>query len=163
MLAITETLATKEGLDWAFCDTDSMALAKPDHMDEREFREATSTVLEWFAPLNPYEQKGSLLRIEDANHSVQDGAPGDQPEPLFCLAIPRSVTRCSTLMRTKAQSFVKRQRTGSVICVRRIRMTTPQVGFPHPKSRCQPSVLIAGNTIFGTGSPKPYLAVTPTK
>ena len=27
MLAITERLVLDEGLDWAFCDTDSMALA----------------------------------------------------------------------------------------------------------------------------------------
>jgi hypothetical protein len=30
MLAITERRLLDEGLDWAFCDTDSMAFAKPD-------------------------------------------------------------------------------------------------------------------------------------
>ena len=32
MLAITERLALDAGLDWAFCDTDSMALAQPEGM-----------------------------------------------------------------------------------------------------------------------------------
>src|SRR6185437_1203841 len=37
MLAITERLIIDAGLDWAFCDTDSMAIAKPDAISEREF------------------------------------------------------------------------------------------------------------------------------
>lgn len=37
MLAIAETLTTQAGLDWTFCDTDSMAIAKPDGMKGEEF------------------------------------------------------------------------------------------------------------------------------
>jgi hypothetical protein len=37
MLAISETLALQSGLDWAFCDTDSMAIAKPVEMDDQTF------------------------------------------------------------------------------------------------------------------------------
>jgi hypothetical protein len=44
MLAITERLVTDEGLDWAFCDTDSMAIAKPDFMADDEFRMRVSRV-----------------------------------------------------------------------------------------------------------------------
>ena len=36
MLAIAETLAAEAGLDWTFCDTDSMALAKPEAMDDQD-------------------------------------------------------------------------------------------------------------------------------
>ena len=35
MLAITESLVLDRGLEWAFCDTDSMAIAKPAGMDPR--------------------------------------------------------------------------------------------------------------------------------
>ena len=38
MLAITERLVLDNGLDWAFCDTDSMAIAKPADMDEEDVR-----------------------------------------------------------------------------------------------------------------------------
>ena len=37
MLAIAESLALDSGLDWAFCDTDSMAIAKPDGIDQAAF------------------------------------------------------------------------------------------------------------------------------
>src|SRR6516162_8193949 len=37
MLAISEKLTSLSGLDWAFCDTDSMALAKPPGMEGAEF------------------------------------------------------------------------------------------------------------------------------
>ena len=37
MLGIAERLCVEKDLDWAFCDTDSMALAKPDGMGQAEF------------------------------------------------------------------------------------------------------------------------------
>jgi hypothetical protein len=37
MLAIAESLCMAGGLDWAFCDTDSLAIAKPDEMGEADF------------------------------------------------------------------------------------------------------------------------------
>ena len=68
MLAIAESLCVAKGLDWAFCDTDSMAIAKPDDMDEAEFFERAQSICDWFSPLNPYEKKGSIFKIEDANY-----------------------------------------------------------------------------------------------
>ena len=53
MLAIAETLARQHGLDWAFCDTDSMALAKPDGMTTGDFDRHTKSICSWFKPLNP--------------------------------------------------------------------------------------------------------------
>ncbi len=84
MLAITERRAIDAELDWAFCDTDSMALAKPEHMGESEFYEKAQNVQEWFTPLNPYAQKAPLLKIEDYNYSLSEKR---QFEPLYCHAI----------------------------------------------------------------------------
>jgi len=87
MLAITETLAIKHGLNWAFCDTDSMAFAKPETMDQRQFVDAVQKVCDWFVPLNPYNKKGSLLKIEDANYQLRNGKRTNKFAPLYCLAI----------------------------------------------------------------------------
>ncbi len=87
MLAMAERLATDAGLDWAFCDTDSMALAKPGTMAEAEFLVRAGRVGDWFAPLNPYATKGPLCKVEDANYRLSDGKTGDAIEPLCCFAI----------------------------------------------------------------------------
>jgi hypothetical protein len=84
MLAITERLAHDVGLEWAFCDTDSMAMAKPAEMIQQDFFEKAGQVQEWFNPLNPYAGNTPLLKIEDYNYSLSDH---DQLTPLYCLAI----------------------------------------------------------------------------
>lgn len=84
MLAITERQAYDTGLDWAFCDTDSMALAKPENMNVEEFYERARQVQEWFTPLNPYEEQTPLLKIEDYNYGLFDK---EKFEPLYCLAV----------------------------------------------------------------------------
>ena len=53
MLALAEHRAMEVGLDWVFCDTDSLALAKPDEMSEGEFEVATARVLNWFVAFDP--------------------------------------------------------------------------------------------------------------
>ena len=87
MLAITERLIIARGLDWAFCDTDSMAIAKPDDMPDPAFLAKIEAIRQWFAPLNPYAEKGSLLKFEDINSRVEDGRPSKTFEPLYCFAI----------------------------------------------------------------------------
>jgi hypothetical protein len=84
MLAISEALILENGLEWAFCDTDSMAIAKADEMDPEAFIERAKSVCDWFVPLNPYEQKGSLFKIEEQNFSHDDP---EKLEPLYCLAV----------------------------------------------------------------------------
>lgn len=84
MLALAEHRATDEGLDWVFCDTDSLALAKPDEMSERQFEVAVKAVIDWFEPLDPYDVGKSILNAERANFAAGDG---DKVEPLYCLAI----------------------------------------------------------------------------
>jgi len=83
MLAIAERLAADAGLDWSFCDTDSMAFAKPDDLEGDDFTARVRSIVDWFEPLNPYEFSGSILKIEDVN----DGLDGGGLEPLYCLAI----------------------------------------------------------------------------
>ena len=84
MLAITERQAIDAGIDWAFCDTDSMALAKPQDMGQDEFYARAQKVQEWFTPLNPYVDILPLLKIEDHNYSLSNK---EIFEPLYCYAV----------------------------------------------------------------------------
>ena len=83
MLGIAEKLTIKQGLDWAFCDTDSLAIARPKGISRPEFRKRAQKVIAWFVPLNPYKQPGSILKIEDVNC----GIGSNKLEPLYCFAI----------------------------------------------------------------------------
>ena len=88
MLGIAERLCVEKGLDWAFCDTDSMAIAKPDGMGQAEFFERAQSICEWFSSLNPYEKKGSIFKIEDANYPIRSATVSEAKfEPLFCYCI----------------------------------------------------------------------------
>lgn len=87
MLTTAERLTLDSGLDWAFCDTDSMALVKPESMNERMFQEKAKAIRDWFDELNPYETKGPIFKIEDANFGVTAGRLSKTIEPLYCLAI----------------------------------------------------------------------------
>jgi hypothetical protein len=87
MLGIAERLCGEQGLDWAFCDTDSMAIAKPEGMGQAEFYERAHSICEWFSSLNPYEKKSSIFKIEDANYLIAGDSVGSDLEPLFCYCI----------------------------------------------------------------------------
>jgi hypothetical protein len=87
MLAISETLSMRSGLDWALCDTDSMALAKPPSMTHDKFIGRAKSVCNWFTPLNPYKQKWPLFKIEDINYGIEDGKITKVLTPLYCLAV----------------------------------------------------------------------------
>ncbi len=87
MLACAERLALDAGLDWVFCDTDSLAIAKPENMAEPTFWQTVDTVRDWFIPLNPYAKPGSILKLEDKNYGLVNGEPEGGVEPLFCLAV----------------------------------------------------------------------------
>ena len=65
---------------WAFCDTDSMAIAKPAGMDHETFVKECLKVASWFDPLNPYEAKRPLFKVEDANY----GIGSKDIAPLYC-------------------------------------------------------------------------------
>ncbi|WP_159012841.1 DNA polymerase domain-containing protein [Acidisoma sp. S159] len=83
MLAMTERLISYHGLDWVFCDTDSMAIAKPAGLDPEVFRGKVEAIAHWFEGLNPYNFAGSILKIEDVNNRIAT----HQPEPLYCFAV----------------------------------------------------------------------------
>jgi hypothetical protein len=87
MLTCAERLALDGGLDWVFCDTDSLAIAKPTEMPEDAFRQATETVRGWFTPLNPYAMPGPILKLEDANFGLDGQKPRKSLDPLYCFAI----------------------------------------------------------------------------
>ena len=81
MLAIAERLVNDAGLDWVFCDTDSMAIAKPAEMDHKAFVDKCRKVVGWFDCLNPSEAKGPLFKNANFGLGSKDIAP------LYCYAI----------------------------------------------------------------------------
>ncbi len=83
MLALAERLTLDQGLEGVFCDTDSLAIAKPEGMARDEFETGAKSVIDWFVPLNPYEKPGSILKIEDINYDKA----GNTLKPLYCFAI----------------------------------------------------------------------------
>lgn len=68
-------------------NTDSMALAKPECMGQADFFEHAQSICEWFSSLNPYEKKGSIFKIEDANFAIIHDQGERELEPLFCYCI----------------------------------------------------------------------------
>jgi hypothetical protein len=90
MLALAESRAKAEGLGWVFCDTDSIAMAKPDAMDRDAFLAAARRVCDAFVGLNPYEvATGSILQIEEQNYAPDDKAKAHlrTAPPLYCYAV----------------------------------------------------------------------------
>lgn len=84
MLTTAERIVRDHKLEWCFCDTDSIAIARPENISEAEFERRTAEVVRWFVALNPYEFGGSILKIEDENLSLADPAKG---EALYCWAV----------------------------------------------------------------------------
>jgi hypothetical protein len=87
MLAIAERLVGDSGLGWVFCDTDSMAIAKPEGMDDTQFYPRAERVRTWFRPLNPYAVDVELFKVEGANFRIADGELTKELEPLYCFAV----------------------------------------------------------------------------
>ncbi len=83
MLALSERLAADRSMDWTFCDTDSIAMARPDGLPDDVFNARCQSVIDWFEPLNPYRKSGSILKIEDVNYDWES----KKLKPLFCFAI----------------------------------------------------------------------------
>lgn len=84
MLAITERLTLDRGLEWSFCDTDSMALAKPVAMSQPDFADKVAEIIDWFDKLNPYDFGGSILKSEPVNFGLNGNS---ELGPLYCYAI----------------------------------------------------------------------------
>ena len=58
-------------------------MAKPKDDTDEIFKARCQVVIDWFEPLNPYRQPGSILKIEDVNYDPTTKAI----TPLFCVAI----------------------------------------------------------------------------
>jgi transcriptional regulator with XRE-family HTH domain len=87
MIAIAERLAADEGISWAFCDTDSLALAQLEGMPDEEFLLKAQRIRKWFTALSPYEGKPDLFKMEDENFRIAADKSPKQLEPLFCWAV----------------------------------------------------------------------------
>jgi DNA-binding phage protein len=86
MLACAECVADTNGLGWAFCDTDSLALARPEGMYDKAFLQRCVRVTGWFDRLDPYCDGKPLFKVEDQNFRLE-GGPAQEPAPLYALAI----------------------------------------------------------------------------
>jgi hypothetical protein len=84
MLAITERLIADVRLEWSFCDTDSMAIAKPNAMADDDYQIRVGEIVGWFEPLNPYAFDGSILKVEDVNSTTENKT---ERRPLYCWAV----------------------------------------------------------------------------
>jgi hypothetical protein len=88
LLGLAEFHIKSRGLDWAFCDTDSMAIAQTPGVSDKELVKRARAVLGWFEPLKPYDIGEPLFKLEKANFRLQTPASvTDRLEPLYCLAV----------------------------------------------------------------------------
>jgi len=87
MLALAERNALDQGLDWAFCDTDSLAIADTAELPVGEFVRRVEGVRAYFEPLNPYDAKGSILQLEKVNFPPGQHHDTGALRPVNCLAI----------------------------------------------------------------------------
>jgi hypothetical protein len=85
MLALAERQVLDQGLDWAFCDTDSIAIADSKNVLETEFTKKALAVQEWFSSLNPYGESNSILQLEKVNFPKGDTTA--QIDPPYCLTV----------------------------------------------------------------------------
>jgi hypothetical protein len=108
MLGIAEKKTLDAGLDWAFCDTDSLAMIRPEGMSRTDFRRKADEVIAWFEPLNPYRKPGSILKIEDVNYGI-DSKGGNRS---IATRFPQNVMHCSISMPMATQSCGRRRPMG---------------------------------------------------
>jgi hypothetical protein len=87
MLALAERQTLDAGLDWIFCDTDSLAIARPADVAEAEFFRRARAVCDWFVPMNPYAQRGPILQVEAVNFADGHARDWSRIEPLHCFAV----------------------------------------------------------------------------
>ena len=106
MLALAERQVQEQGLDWAFCDTDSIAIANVGDLPREEFKAKALGVHEWFEDLNPYGERSSMLQLEKVNFPPgQDGELAALDPPL-CLAV--SAKRCVLFNRKDGRPTIRK-------------------------------------------------------
>jgi hypothetical protein len=87
MLALAEHQVIEQKLNWAFCDTDSIAIANTSKLPPDEFKARGLLVRDWFKDLNPYGQDSSILQLEKVNFPAEKDGDLDALDPPFCLSV----------------------------------------------------------------------------
>ena len=87
MLALAEHQVIEQGLDWVFCDTDSIAIANSRDLPQSEFITAALRVRDWFKDLNPYGEDRSILQLEKVNFPIGMEEKLEALDPPRCLAV----------------------------------------------------------------------------
>jgi hypothetical protein len=106
MLALAERRVQEEGLDWAFCDTDSIAIANVGDLPLEQFKAKALRVHGWFEDLNPYGERRSILQLEKVN--FPPGRDGDLAalDPPLCFAV--SAKRYVLFNRKDGQPIIRK-------------------------------------------------------
>ena len=91
MLALAERNTLDQGLDWAFCDTDSLAVANTGGLAGDDFMQRVAAVRKWFEPLNPYREpdddQESILQLEKVDFPLGHNGDMGKLRPVNCLTI----------------------------------------------------------------------------
>ncbi len=87
MLALAEYQVIEQKLDWAFCDTDSIAIANTAKLKLDEFKAKALAVRDWFKDLNPYGEAKSILQLEKVNFPAEKDGDLEALDPPFCLTV----------------------------------------------------------------------------
>jgi hypothetical protein len=87
MLALAEHRVVEQGLDWVFCDTDSLAIGNTRDLPPKEFVATALWVREWFKDLNPYGEDNPILQLEKVNFPPNKRDDLRALDPPFCLTI----------------------------------------------------------------------------
>ena len=87
MLALAEHQVVEQGLDWVFCDTDSLAIGNTRDLPPEEFVATALRVREWFKDLNPYGEDNPILQLEKVNFPPDKRDDLRALDPPFCLTI----------------------------------------------------------------------------
>ena len=106
MLALAERQVEVQGLDWAFCDTDSIAIANAGGLPFEEFRAKALRVHEWFEDLNPYGDRRSILQLEKVNFPIGKEGELATLDPPLCFAV--SAKRYVLFNRKDGQPIIRK-------------------------------------------------------
>jgi hypothetical protein len=87
MLALAEHQVIEQGLDWVFCDTDSLAIGNTRDLPRSEFIAKALRVREWFKDLNPYGEDKPILQLEKVNFPPGKRDDLQTLDPPLCLAV----------------------------------------------------------------------------
>src|SRR3984885_7554735 len=106
MLALAEHQVVEQGLDWVFCDTDSLAIGNTRDLPPKEFVATALRVREWFKDLNPYGENNPILQLEKVNFPPDKRDDLRALDPPFCLTI--SAKRYVLFNRKKGSVVVRK-------------------------------------------------------